>query len=394
MPSLSSEISSCARTQIMHTTLLFRSVIVAGLSAFATCAYAQSPHSELGPPGWPSKQDGALTQFDAPTGRERVTVRAITSIDDPLEAARQLVTGVGGQSADCAMEPAQPLAVCDSTIAASGFDLLIRTYVGESDEGLTSLMHMGASGTAGLQQRMNASGERINAVLSAGSSPSAPTPRAEPTPIGAGSSGSEKLETVQFRLGYSYGVGGAVYPKYEPLYFFKNGQSCLCADLAPGDVDLQVLARSRPKDIGRWRKAGRNYEITESDGDTKEIKTSVGPPATLPGGRLQGRYGSISGGGNTAFGGSTTVIASKDYDFRSDGTFYQESFGGGGNRTVTAGSQRNQVGRWTLSGATLTLEYPSGERVRTSVYWDSKGDLVGGVPDAIWIGGRGYTLED
>jgi len=75
------------------------------------------------------------------------------------------------------------------------------------------------------------------------------------------STGCADLETVLFDLGHSYGVGGAAYPKYEPIYLFKDGKSGLCADLA-------------------------------------------------------------------------------------------------------------------------------------SVYWDSKDDLIGGVPDAIWIGGRGYTLED
>lgn len=365
---------------------------VLALSALvmAPCAFADP--DTLGPPGWSREIKGAMTQYNAPGGRERVVVREITSINDPLAAAQEIVGGLGGRASDCAVQASSAIAVCDSIVAGSGFDLRIRAYAVKTGGSLTSLLHMGLADAPGLEGRLNASGDRI-AALSPGEAAST-SPAPAPEPITAPPTGSGKIDRVLFDLSYVGGVGGAFYPKYTPVYLFRNGEACRCADLAPGDVNTAALRRSRPEDVGQWRRAGGEYAVQYADGDTDELDPKVGPPALIPGGRLNGRYGSIGGGGNTALGGSVMVIASEDYDFRSNGTFYQENFSGGGNGNVTAGSTRGTVGQWHLDGATLSLEYPDGRTARTSVYWDSKGDLENGSPDVLWIGGDSYTLED
>lgn len=365
---------------------------VLALSALVVVPCAFADPDTLGPPGWSREVKGALTQYNAPNGQERVVVREITSTDDPLAAAQEIVSGLGARASDCALQANRESAMCDGIVAGSGFDLRIRAYAVRTGTSLTSMLHMGLADAAGLESRFAASGDRIAALATGNTSSASSAPA--PAPIAAPPAGSGKIDRVLFDLSYVGGIGGAVYPKYTPVYLFRNGEACRCADLAPGDVDTAALRRARPEDVGQWRKAGGEYAVQYADGDTDELDPSVGPPAPIPGGRLNGRYGALGGGGNTALGGSVMVIASEDYDFRSDGTFYQETFGGGGNGSVTAGSTRGTVGKWRLDGATLSLEYPDGRTARTSVYWDSKGDLVNGSPDVLWIGGDSYTLED
>lgn len=356
----------------------------------ASAAYADE--IDIGPEGWAKSQSGEMIQYTSPHGRERVVVRRITSTDDPLDAAQQIVTGLGGLASDCRLVVSGQASECDATVPASGFDLRLRAYVIDKEQYLIGLLHMGADGAADLEARMDESGGRILGLLGKSSTPL--NPRQPQAPPPSASTGSFEPEHVLFDLSYSYGVGGAAYPRYRPIYLFSDGRSCLCPDLAPGDVSLSDLERTRPENIGHWRRTGTKFSVRYPDGDVDELNPSIGPPAHIPNGRLYGRFGAIGGGGNSALGGSTTVIASKEYDFKPDGTFVQGKFGGGGNRSVTAGSKRTTFGTWSLNGATLSLTYEDGRQIRTSVYWDSKDDLVGGIPDAIWIGGRAYRRKD
>lgn len=368
--------------------MLLRTVSLFGLLLMAGGLGAQAAPEQLVPSGWTPKQKGERTEYTSPTGRERIVIQDISSETDALAAARAIAKVSDIPAQNCKRIAGNQLARCDGELAISSGTIVIRAYAVETQSKITGFIHMGMSIETGLAGRMDDSEARLMALVSPGQGTKAPvSPLPEPVSSGA-------VEKVVFDLSYSYGVGGAVYPKYTPLYLFKGGGACRCSDLAPGDVDLQALRRSRPEDVGTWRKAGGKYLVTYADGENDELDPSIGPPAIIPGGRLFGRFGSIGGGGNTALGGNSIVIASKDYDFRADGTFSQESFGGGGNGVVTAGSKRGRLGQWRLDGPTLTLTYPDGTRLRTSVYWSARGDLVNGVPDAIWIGGKAYSLED
>lgn len=366
--------------------MLLRMMCLIGLVPVIACGTATP--DQLAPRGWSPKQKGAMIEYTSPSGRERVVIQDITSEADALSAARAIAQGSDIPRQNCERVLERGLARCDGELSISSGKILIRVYAVEARTGIKGLIHMGVSTEAGLVQRMDESEARLTALLpplETAKAPTAPLPK----PIS-----SIAMENVVFDLSYSYGVGGAVYPKYTPLYLFEGGTACRCSDLAPGDVDVQALRRTRPEDVGTWRKTGGKYLVTYANGESDDLDPSIGPPAIIPNGRLFGRFGSISGGGNTALGGNSIVIASKGYDFRADGTFYQESFGGGGNGVVTAGSKRGALGQWRLDGPTLTLTYPNGTRLRTSVYWSARGDLVNGVPDAIWIGGKAYALED
>ena len=342
----------------------------------------------LGPPGWARTTSGAIVQYQAPSGQEQVVVRNLPDHDDPLEAAREIIGSVGGTPKDCALQSDRMTAMCDATIAGSGFDLRIRGYTVQTGDGLVGLLHMGLADSPGLERRLDRSGERIRAL-----SVKVPAERAPAPPAETGTSPGH-IERVLFELNYVSGIGGAFYPQYAPVYLFKTGEACRCADLAPEDAAPNALRRARSGDVGQWRRTGTGFEVRYDDGTTDELDPTIGPPAHVTNGRLSGHYRSLGGGGNTALGGNTMIIASEDYDFRANGTFSQQNFGGGGNGGVTAGSTRNTVGQWSLDGATLSLTYPDGRKIRTSVYRDSNGDLTHGSPDLLWIGGEPYTLEE
>ncbi|MEL6878176.1 MAG: hypothetical protein AAGL68_08780, partial [Pseudomonadota bacterium] len=129
------------------------------------------------------------------------------------------------------------------------------------------------------------------------------------------------------------------------------------------------------------------------DGDTSELKPTVGPPRPLPGrNNLVGRYQAIGGGGNIALGGGTLTAQVKEFNFRSDGTFSHSSKKSASSGAGVGRSQSGSAGRWSLSGPTLTLTYRDGRTVRTSVFYSGsrKPGAKFGRYGVLWIGGDDY----
>lgn len=363
------------------------------VTVFAAPAALADPAS-LRPPGWDrATADGAF-EYTSPTGRERLNVRVWPMASDPHKAAETTIGAAGGSARDCSRVAGGALAVCEKAFSRQGNRFKARAYAVEDRAGgVLTALHIGLADEPGLSGRMDETGARMAALIPDEASSASPAPVAKAPEPAAPPAASGDIERVLFALSYASGAGGGIYPSYSPVYLFKGGAACDCAEIAPGDVDLASLGPTRPDDIGRWRKAGDKYVVTYGDGDTDELDPKVGPPAPLPGGRLAGRFSAIGGGGNTALGGDVMAIATEDFDFRADGAFRQGRFGGGGNSAVTAGASRDSAGRWRVDGATLTLTYPGGETVRTSIYWSANGDTVNGVPDVVWIGGDDYILE-
>jgi hypothetical protein len=198
------------------------------------------------------------------------------------------------------------------------------------------------------------------------------------------------VEAFVFDIDYTMGFGGMTIAEYRPVYLFKDGAACKCGALAL--EDLSSADDLPPHQTGRWRSAGGGYAIAYADGSEETIAADTEPPVALPPGfMLDGRYRSISGGGNTALGGSFSTVAVKDLTFFTDGSFAQESVGGGTAPVVTAWSKRGAAGTWSVDGPTLTLSYRDGRTARTSLFHTAGGDRVGGMPQVLWIGGEGYA---
>jgi len=220
------------------------------------------------------------------------------------------------------------------------------------------------------------------------------SPGSAPSGIERGGSPGLSIETVVFDLDYLYGLGGMATPEYEPVYLLEDGRACQCGKFAAGDLTEAVLSSIEPGRRGTWRRDGSGYRITYADGSKpEEVDGDLSLPLPLPNALdLVGRYQALGGGGNIAFGGDVMTAAVEDLTFFPDGSFTQANFSFGSTTIVTAWGKRGTAGTWALEGSDLTLEYRSGETVRTSVFFSEKrGRRNGSDPyGVLWIGGEDF----
>ncbi|MEO0365390.1 MAG: hypothetical protein AAF265_07865, partial [Pseudomonadota bacterium] len=234
------------------------------------------------------------------------------------------------------------------------------------------------------------------ASLTAGRTLSAPVPdvRVASEPTWSATGPLKPLGRVVFDLDYVGGVGGATYPRYEPVYLFAGGHACRCSEWAATDVTTDVLNAQPDTRRGRWISDGSVISIQYADGGKPEkVPATRGVPASVPPTPgILGVYQSVGGGGNVAFGGGTMTASANTLVFFEDGTFADKK-----NTYVTGtggvgGSRRQVAGRYRVDGSVLELQYSDGRRVRTSLYYSSKRkrDADYGQLGVVWIGGKGF----
>jgi len=227
----------------------YRKITISTLLVTAVAATsfqsASATSDELAPPDWSRQTDGKMTRYSAPNNQEWVIVRDVQGVAQPLVGARTIMRGIGGQPNNCTLQESGLIAQCDDTLTKSGIEMRVRVYAIKETNGLTTVMHMAKSDVAGLESRFEESGDRIMRYLAV-----EPTPAIQPPTTPKSASEPLDLERVLFDLSYSYGIGGAFYPKYTPVYLFKSGDACRCADIAAADVDIVSLTNTRPEDIG------------------------------------------------------------------------------------------------------------------------------------------------
>lgn len=228
--------------------------------------------------------------------------------------------------------------------------------------------------------------------------PPAPTKK----PDGAMSSGAvalaSNIQAVGFANRMQFGVGGYMYMNPEPVVLFKDGTALEDIEaldkLTPQTLDDHK--RAHPKDWTRWRKAGAGIEIEEckkakpacSNGkewSALAYKTAYGPLAK--GARIEGRYKTISGGGNVAFGGDVMVASMREMAFAKDGSFAtSKNVGATSSSFTTANQSGTTTGRYEIDGFIITLRFANGETVQRTIVAEGAGK-----PDAIWLDGSAYT---
>jgi hypothetical protein len=162
---------------------------------------------------------------------------------------------------------------------------------------------------------------------------------------------------------------------------------------SPDDFDIEKSRQEEPNKWGRWQKSGKNLILQWKDGKSETEKgydNDIVIPAQKSD-RLNGFFRSISGGGNTAMGGSFIVAVSKQFTFFEDGRFTEEKAVGGSDTAIVFSSNSNRSGTYTLDGYTIELRYANGRTLRQVFYFypgASKSQKVVG------IGGSDYILRD
>ncbi|MEL6528790.1 MAG: lipocalin family protein [Pseudomonadota bacterium] len=361
---------------------------------------ANANPDQVAPDGWQRSDNRGLTVFQSnPPGEVMVfrTFEAGSNTAEKVAVFTEIMTGNADRIVRSEASASGTLSVHDIEYVRRNITMQGKIIgVRQSDGQVLVMAYLAQKSAAGRAQRADAATQKMTALAGSGSSPTR-TARPAPVPPSRATtpppSGGRAAQRVMFELKYSYGVGGAVYPTYDLVALLPGGTAAKLGGYAPGNVDVAAIRRKKAADVGTWRNAGRNVRVRWSDGDTSDLKPSVGPPTPLPSARnLSGTYQAIGGDGNTALGGQVLTAQVKQFTFNSNGTFSQSS-----NKSASSGagvgrSRSATSGRWQLDGATLTLTYGNGRVMRTSVYYSGSAKARGkfGRYGVLWIGGEDY----
>jgi hypothetical protein len=233
--------------------------------------------------------------------------------------------------------------------------------------------------------------------------PAAPPPDAAQPPRHAAN--WDAVEGVYFRSTTGFGVGGMMTIDFEPLIFLRDGTYYEIADTALEDVDLSAERIAKPRRFGRWTRAAKGFVLTDSKGKSNDYALGDGSffrafPAAS-GESVKRSYRRLSGGGNTALGGSVSIAVESRYDFRSDGSYGRggsvgaiNSGGDTGVGTAIGRRRAPEGGRYALDRHTLTLTAADGRSRRVFFAYSSQKEPPEIDRDMIFIGDDVFSYDD
>jgi hypothetical protein len=202
-----------------------------------------------------------------------------------------------------------------------------------------------------------------------------PTPNRPITP--PNNSNSAVLEGLYLLQETGFGVGGMITQTFTSYAVFQDGT--ISSDL---NAALGGTGDRDPKNWGQWQRQGNGFKVTWNNGETSDLGGQLFYKtfAATRDDRLQGKYLSIGGGGNTALGGNVLTASWENITFYANGRFEQ----GGSNSSGPAAS-----GNYSLDGHTIELRYSNGSVIRTGFYFfPNKGQKTA---DSIAIGNTIYA---
>lgn len=254
------------------------------------------------------------------------------------------------------------------------------------DRGDVRDRHMQAAAEIG---KMVARGEAVVAPAAASAPAAADAPAADPGETAAG------IVTVGFVTKTRMGVGGSLMFEPAPIVLFRSGEAVddMTAFSMPGG--LAAHRAQRPTAWTHWRKNGSQIEI-EQQGAWKKLTYTKTMDALPAGYRLDGTYQRLSGAGDSAIGGKTTITGWSSVRFDRAGTFSTDggisgtssSEVGHDKTTVSAyGQAAEERGRYEIAGYVLTLRYDSGRVQKRIVVTDAND------PSVVWLDGLGFTRK-
>lgn len=183
------------------------------------------------------------------------------------------------------------------------------------------------------------------------------------------------VDGVYFKSYTSFGVGGMMIQDFEPVVLFKDGTYYEVEGPAIEDIDLAERRRAKPQYWGRWSRTAAGFSFIDDKGKPSQEKLQDGRfykafSAEAAGNKLAAPYYRLSGGGNTAMGGSSMVVAQTDLTFLPNGSFSRKGFGGGSDSgqytggSVVAYGKNASVGRYEIKNHTITMTQPDGSTKR------------------------------
>ncbi len=201
------------------------------------------------------------------------------------------------------------------------------------------------------------------------------------------------IDSFGFDSRMRMGVGGSLYPAPVPVVLFRNGEAL--TDIAGlnfrGGIGAHKAAH--PKAWTRWQRSGGQLQLQDGTKGWRKLAyqaTYAKLPADF---RLDGAYGSMSGTGTVAIGGTDSVVAWREYAFARDGRVVRGGGAGAyaaiaGGSTAMSSVAPNRRGRYRIDGISLHIQYDNGASETRIIVTDPK-DAKG----AIWLDGVGYTRK-
>jgi len=205
---------------------------------------------------------------------------------------------------------------------------------------------------------------------------------------------TEKIEAIHFMNATKVRPGGRVTFVPTPIILLKDGVVCKCISIPPEELRIDELRRSKPYQVGRWRKAGDQYQVRWPKSKNWRNITWQKKPARTLGNKWRGRglytavdsasYGSAGMGDYGAYYFSTTFEFSADGRFAKGGRLEMASEGDGVSATGSR-DRKIRTGTYDVKDYVMTIKYDDGEiRRYTAITID------GGM---IWLNGVGYAAE-
>jgi hypothetical protein len=195
------------------------------------------------------------------------------------------------------------------------------------------------------------------------------------------------IHSVIIHLEYESGLGGAVYPVYDPYILFKDGTIYS----EPDSLDLAASKRNDPKKWGVWRPEGGLLKITwnakpdkyKREEWKKDSYKNVSP--AKKGETISGSFKTMSGGGNTALGGDVMVVSSNTITFNDQGQFTLAKIGGGSSSTVSSYYKGQDAGTYTPDGYTIELRFNGGKTERKFFYFYPDDRKYFGIGTSVYV---------
>lgn len=233
----------------------------------------------------------------------------------------------------------------------------------------------GSSGSGATGRGSRTSGTGRN---SSGSDASRTRSKKVETPLTAAGMGIKPaaIKGVVLNTEYGVGVGGAMITELNPYLLLNDGTVYRYITCAPYDLDVAQSKQVEPNRWGTWKLSGKNMMMTFTEKKGIETDTMTHWYWSVPakkGEKINGGFSTISGGGNTALGGTSMVFSSSNLKMNEKGQFTYEHTGGGSSAdagvSVSAYSSDNKAGTYILDGYAIELRFNNGQVQRKLLYF-------------------------
>jgi hypothetical protein len=189
---------------------------------------------------------------------------------------------------------------------------------------------------------------------------------------------NEKIHSTIMHLEYEAGMGGAIYPVYNPYILFKDGS--IYKDPVEGlnRFDAVASRTAEPKKWGTWKMSGTTLSVywplekPKYQNTTWEKSSYKNILPAKKGEALEGSFKTLTGGGNTALGGDVLVVAAATITFSNDGKFTLAKVAGvssGRDIWESTNSKSDEAGYYKLDQYSIELKYNNGKTENRFFYF-------------------------